>query len=116
MVPRALRRSLVSRGIDGVLAIVPATYRLGPGHVSFFYDKGLFLRARYAELTVELHRRGVQYDRDAVLDSLGVYRELPPAFHRGYQPTVDALHLSRARITERLAARPGWYRHRGRPI
>jgi deoxyribonuclease (pyrimidine dimer) len=113
MVPQSLARSLQAWGLPGVLNRVPPTFRLGTGHVSFFYDKGAYLHQRFEELGVELHARGVQYNREAVLDRASVYATLPPAFHRGYTPTPAALAEVRARIADRVAARPGWYRYRG---
>lgn len=105
MVPKALARSLAS----GRPLVVPAEFTLGAGHVRFFYDKGAYLRARYAALREELGARGFNYNAAAGLDPLGVF-VAAPHLAGDYVPTPAALALVRARIAERLAARPGWYR------
>ena len=33
-------------------------YRMGPGHVMFFYDKAMWLALRFEELVTEMERRG----------------------------------------------------------
>lgn len=114
MVPKSLARSIVAHGKDGVLRRIPDAYTLGKGHVSFFYDKGAYLRDRYAMLRHELRQRFIQFNEAAELDPDQVYYLLDSRFNMGYAPTADALALVRQRIAERLAARPGWYRWTGR--
>lgn len=110
LVPRSLNRSLTSRGVDGVLRMVPPAYVLGKGHVSFFYDKGAFLRRRYAELTAELERRGRHNLREGHrFDELGVYAGLPDSYQGEYDPPPEALALNRERVGERLAQRPNFH-------
>lgn len=116
MVPKALRRSISSRGVDGALACVPPKFTLGTGHVRFFYDKGAYLHVRYQFLTNELARRGTHdFNRDAELDPDGIYRQLHHAFHRMYIPTQEAIELVKERIANRIAARPSFYRYYGEP-
>lgn len=114
MVPRSLARSLASRPAALVLARVPTEFCLNTGHVMFFYDKAGFLRKRYQALTDELLDRGVAINPNHGLDLLGVWDSVNSDFHCDYAPTPMALRLSQERITQRLALRPGWYRHRGR--
>lgn len=109
MVPRSLERSVSARGVDGVLAMIPPSYVLGKGHVSFFYDKGAYLRERYAEIRLELEARGVAYDRASVFDPNGAQTHAP--FNGHYTPTPDALALVHRRIADRVAMKPAWYRH-----
>lgn len=118
MVPRSLARSLAARArrfpkqqdqVTALLCMLPVTYRLGHGHVSFFYDKGLYLQQRYSDIRRELERRGVNYDRNALLDPLQVFRQ-DARLCKDYTPTPEALAENRARINERLQQRPGWYR------
>ena len=137
MIPKSLRRSLtavknayVKRRELGyanrfrvqlvaertVLAKVPPEYVLGTGHVSFFYDKGMYLQVRYAQLKNELCVRGVNFDREALFDSDHIFGKLPDVFNKWYNPTPEALALVRQRIKERIALRPGWYRYYGKPI
>lgn len=115
MVPRSLARSVAARPWQLVLARVPERFTLNTGHVMFFYDKYEFLRKRYQALTEELLNRGVQIRGDHGLDLTGVWAGLPPDFHNDYVPTPDALALSRERIEQRIAMKPGWYRWHGLP-
>lgn len=119
MVPKSLARSLVARGLEGVLRIIPAEFTLNTGHVSFFYDKGLYLPRRYLELREELDARRVRYNREALLDPDRVYvGQL--RLCRDYRPTTAALALVRERIQQRIKERhavsPGWYRYYGEPV
>lgn len=118
MVPRSLNRSLASKAsrfptfqqqVSAVLCLLPVTYRLGAGHVSFFYDKGLYLQNRYSDICRELARRGVNYDANALLDPLRIFTQ-DARLCKDYTPTPEALAENRARINERLQQRPGWYR------
>ena len=120
MVPKSLRRSLraliVKHGANGVYALsqrIPKEYTLNKGHVSFFYDKGAYLFDRYNLLRHELRRRGYKFDENALLDHDNVFASLDHNFNNDYEPTEEALALVRARIAERIAWRPNWYRYRG---
>jgi deoxyribonuclease (pyrimidine dimer) len=115
MIPRSLARSLAGRSQAQVLARVPGAFTLNTGHVMFFYDKARFLRRRYDALTAELLDRGYRLDDDHALDATGVWSGLPLAFHQDYVPTAAAAKLSRARIEQRIAIQPHWYRWRGLP-
>lgn len=75
-------------------------YKLGEGHVRFFFNKMAFLKKRYDLLHAECKSRGfnVQY----------IWNEdLPPdpALWQDYAPTETALALNRARIQERMPAK-----------
>lgn len=113
MVPMSLRRSLAARGLDSVVKRIPPAFTLNTGHVSFFYDKGLYLANRFLDLRNELERRGVNYNRESQFDPLGVYGPFPELFN-DYTPTPEALALIRERIATRISQRPGWYRFYGK--
>ena len=78
----------------------PADYKLGEGHVRFFFDKLAFLQRRYAALHQECLARGFRVQNIWPQD-------LPdtPSLWRDYQPTEQALALNRERITARMPAR-----------
>jgi deoxyribonuclease (pyrimidine dimer) len=107
MIGPALRRSL--RSCKPHELCIPEEYVLGKGHVMFFYDKGEYLRKRHGQLVEELWFRGFNI----------TYNEFPIEYfereilRKDYSPTPAALALIRARIAEKLAARPGWYRYKG---
>ena len=78
----------------------PLDYKLGEGHVRFFFDKLAFLKQRYDLLHQECKSRGfnVQY----------IWPEnLPedPRLWKDYQPTEQALFINRERIKERMPAK-----------
>lgn len=78
----------------------PLDYKLGEGHVRFFFDKLTFLKQRYDLLHQECKARGfnVQY----------IWPEnLPkdPNLWKDYQPTEQALFINRERIKERMPAK-----------
>ncbi len=77
----------------------PAEYRLGSGHVRFFYPRLGYLARRQAELVAEMLARGYApgFTRtEHLLDGF------PPEWCCDWQPTSDAMALNRARIAERL--------------
>lgn len=65
MVAGSLRRSLKSK--NG-LPKISDKYILGKGHVSFFYNKGLFLYRRYNAIIEELLKRGYKLDSNRDID------------------------------------------------
>jgi deoxyribonuclease (pyrimidine dimer) len=108
MVPRSLERSLAARGAVEVLARIPSAYVLGKGHVSFFYNKGQYLRHRYSQIRRELFFRLINFDQAAPFDPNRVMYD--EHWNHDYKPTPEALAMVRARIAERVAMRSGWYR------
>jgi deoxyribonuclease (pyrimidine dimer) len=109
MVPKALNRSIKAHGVTKVLTRIPPHFTLNKGHVSFFYDKGLYLTRRYQDIRNELDARGIQYNKDSQIDPDGVWQN--PVWMNDYAPTHDALALVRARIADRISQKPEWYRY-----
>lgn len=107
MVPRSLERSLNARPRQLVLRHIPARFCLGTGHVSFFYDKGVFLRERFDALCRELSFRGVNYDRGSVFDPHSIQ---VGEFAQDWAPDAAAIALSRERIQQKISMKPEWYR------
>ena len=78
----------------------PLDYKLGEGHVRFFFDKLTFLKKRYDLLHQECKRRGfnVQYIWPENLpDDISLWKD--------YEPTENALKINRTRIQERMPAK-----------
>ncbi|OBX10792.1 pyrimidine dimer DNA glycosylase/endonuclease V [Gallibacterium genomosp. 3] len=75
----------------------PTDYKLGEGHVRFFFNKLLFLQKRYLALHQECLSRGfnVQYIWPENLPS-------DASLWLDYIPTEKALIINRARIAERM--------------
>jgi len=76
---------------------IPDSFRLGKGHVSFFYDKLLYLKNRYEELYLEcLYRKfNVGYYGSA-------WDDVPIHLMNDYLPTEKDKEIIRERIKERL--------------
>lgn len=78
----------------------PTDYKLGEGHVRFFFNKLTFLKNRYDALHQECKARGfnVQYFWA---------EDLPddPNLWLDYEPTETALALNRERIALRMPAK-----------
>ena len=85
----------------------PADYKLGEGHVRFFFNKLAFLKRRYDELHQECKSRGfnVQY----------IWPENLPQNAElwvDYQATPEALALNRERIALRLPIKARFTPHK----
>nr|AAD33364.1 pyrimidine dimer-specific glycosylase [Chlorella virus] len=107
MIPKALARSLRTHSSEKILKKIPSKFTLNTGHVLFFYDKGKYLQQRYNEIVVELVDRGYKINVDAKLDPDNV---MVDEFYNDYTPTEDAFNIIRARIAEKIAMKPNWYR------
>lgn len=77
---------------------IPAEFTLGKGHVTFFYDKLLFLKKRYESVYAECRSRGynVQYYGNS-------WDGVPAHLMNDYTPTDKDDQIIRQRIRERLA-------------
>lgn len=75
---------------------IPSVFKLGTGHVSFFYDKLLYLRKRYEELYSECKQRGfnVEYYGSA-------WEGTPEILWQDYLPSKEDRKLIQDRIAEK---------------
>lgn len=110
MVPQSLKRSIIARGHDAVLNNIPEHFTLNKNHVTFFYDKGLYLAERYEKLKDELRKRDYKIDFDAPMDREFIYANAGKLFIKDYKPTPQALTIVRERIAQRVSLKPHWYR------
>lgn len=83
---------------------------LGTGHVTFFYDKLQFLHDRQYMLIAECLKRGFNI-KDTTVQDIG---DIPHGWCKGYVPTANAIALSQARLDEKIAQKPLWYKYYGR--
>lgn len=79
--------------LDGI----PSEYKLGTGHVKFFYNKLAYLKRRYDELNKECKRRGFN-----VKDIWPSELVCSKSMWQDYEPTKEALVINRERINERM--------------
>lgn len=76
---------------------IPKTFCLGPGHVTFFYDKLGFLLRRYRLIHNECIRRGFD-----VQDFSSAWENIPACLMGEYKPNRHDRKLISDRIKERL--------------
>ncbi|GAB1363275.1 pyrimidine dimer DNA glycosylase/endonuclease V [Rhodobacter sp.] len=95
-----LVRAAISRGETPDDPRNPEEYRLGAGHVRFFYPRLGWLLARQVALVAEMRARGYAPGFDAPQDLIA---GIPPEWQADWQPTPEALAQNRARIAARLA-------------
>lgn len=95
-----LVRAAIARGETPDDPRNPTEYRLGSGHVRFFYPRCGYLLNRQIALIAEMQARGLKpsfTNPDALIDGL------PPAWCADWTPAPEAMTLNRGRIAERLA-------------
>jgi deoxyribonuclease (pyrimidine dimer) len=83
---------------------IPGSYRLGPGHLKFFYNKFPWLIDRYKSLYYELIIRGFNIDETKYIDNYhGLLRMIKHRQHDwNWEPTEADMFKNRQRIKERL--------------
>lgn len=91
-------RRVAAAGEEGSYCDIPETYRLGKGHVQFFYNKLGFLRRRHKELCDEMMSRGYL----VTIDCSVACEDLPEDFQQDWDPPQEAIDLNEQRIQERL--------------
>ena len=85
---------------------VVATYRLGTGHVKFFYDKTAWLARRQAALIAECRLRGFDVKHTAAPDPI-------PGLDGDWAPDAAAIDANLERLQAKVDARPKFYRYCG---
>jgi deoxyribonuclease (pyrimidine dimer) len=106
MVPAALRRSLRTKTKDEILKSIPKQFTLNKGHVTFFYDKQIFLLKRFHRLCDEMDARGYMNDRNRELPFIGFDID----FENDWQSTPDADAIVKERIALRISQKPHLYK------
>lgn len=91
-----LVRARIEKGQSPSQCNIPTKYRLGTGHVTFFYDKITFLAKRQKRLIREMIYRNYSPKFTSVDVS-----DIPPEWKNDYIPTEEALSINRQRIKER---------------
>lgn len=87
------------RGLTYDTAGIPPTYRLGTGHVKFFYNKVHWLTGRFDALVTECLARGFNIQHTALPPLVA---SIHPYWWGSYHPTPEAIALSAARILEKM--------------
>lgn len=77
-------------------------YKMGEGHVKFFYNKGKYLAMRTDELYKECKKRGFDVQKK-------LYKSHPAGLNEHWFPTDLDRDICRARIMDRINERPEFY-------
>ncbi len=76
---------------------IPHDFRLGSGHVKFFYDKIGYLKERYKSLYNECRYRGFN-----VQDNSNSFKDIPIELMNDWTPTQDSIELINERLEEKF--------------
>lgn len=95
-----LVRAAIARGEKPCDPRNPPGYRLGAGHVRFFYPRLGYLARRQAALIAEMLARGYA---PGFTETAHLLEGIPAEWCGDWQPDPEAMALNRARIAERLA-------------
>ena len=80
---------------------IPKQFKLGTGHVTFWFDKLVYLKKRLCEVKKEVARRNFKVmDRDIELELF------PQKFLNDWSPSLEDTQILRTRIVEKLLAKP----------
>ena len=74
---------------------IPDKFKLGTGHVKFFYDKLLYLKNRYISLYIECGLRGFN-----VQNYINAWDNIPKELMGNYIPTENDRKIIQQRIKE----------------
>ena len=86
------------------LSEIPSQYKLGAGHVKFFYDKFAYLHKRHIEITKELLRRGYNLTQT----NSDIFATVASNWYNDWKPTELDMELNRQRISDRMPKNAKW--------
>jgi deoxyribonuclease (pyrimidine dimer) len=113
MVFAALKRSLRTKQVKNILESIPPAFTLNSGHVTFFYNKLVYLLRRYDLLKQELSARGFALDSERAMYSI---KDYPVDFHGDWVASYEDDALLAKRICEKYKMKPAWYKYYREPI
>lgn len=93
------------------LSNIPATFRLGTGHMRFFKDKVLYLSKRYKKITDEMERRKFRVGKSLEVKGFG------EPYMNDWLPRNEDVELVKLRLKEKVMEKgDGFYRYYGKPM
>ena len=107
MVGSSLQRSIKSKNWLKTKNNIPDEFTLNKGHVTFFYNKGMYLDKRYSLLVKEMKRRGMNPDPKRQFKK----SQWPKYLYNDWKPKNKDLKIIRKRIEEKINLKPDWYRY-----
>lgn len=113
MVNASLARTLRSkRGLQ--INGIPKQYTLNSGHVTFHYDKGLYLFKRFSAIVDELNNRQYNVKPDERSIDWDVFRQ--NNLWNDWHPSHHDHKVNVERIVLRINQKVSWYRYKGSSI
>jgi hypothetical protein len=76
---------------------MPERFKLGTGHVKFFYNKLLYLKKRYTKIHKECIKRGFN-----VQNYINAWNDIPEELMNDYSVKANDIKIIKERINERL--------------
>jgi len=107
MVGSSLQRSIKSKNWLKTKNNIPDEFTLNKGHVTFFYNKGMYLDKRYSLLVKEMKRRGMNPDPKRKFKK----SQWPKYLYNDWKPKNKDIKIIRKRIEEKINLKPDWYRY-----
>ena len=77
---------------------IPENFKLGTGHVKFFYNKLLYLKKRYILLHTICKRKKFKVE-----NKISSFDDLPEELMNDWTPEQNSIDIVRQRINERLS-------------
>lgn len=87
---------------------IPPTYRMGTGHVLFFYDKLAFIEKRYFALRDEVIER--KFNITLKDDIVNFRQSIDKRFYQDFVPSKSDIAVNVERIIDKIHAKPNWYK------
>jgi len=106
-IPNAVKKY----SLDKVLSRSHDDFKLGSGHVTYFYDKQKYLLKRYKDLLLECRKRGFNVTNKA--DS---FFNVPKALFNDIDFNANHKAIIEERINEKISAKPNFYKYYGKQI
>jgi deoxyribonuclease (pyrimidine dimer) len=102
----SLQRTLSSKNGNTFKTKISETYTLNKGHVTFFYDKGLYLHKRFLLIKEELIKRGFNINKDIEFN----LHLFPEDCINDYTPTQQEIDINLERINLRISEKTNFYK------
>lgn len=85
----------------------PPNYLLGPGHITFFKDKIIYLKNRHNLIKKEMNLRGFVTNKEILINAY------PKILHNDWKPNKKDKEIIKARLKEKISIKPKYYRYKG---
>lgn len=118
--PRVLDKVIYRIDNDMEFNDIPESFRLGPGHVKFFFDKVGYIVRRYLERRMDYYnRKGKEYSLehlDMVWERYLYIHSKRPDLCNDWSPTSNDKIMSKRRILDRSKTYTTKHTYHGKPV